>query len=266
VGNIMCHGSVMLRRGAVLEVGGYDEGCARAQDYDLWLRLSRRFDLANLPEVLYRYHVRDRVGDLRPGQEQAAVAGRALLEHWAGLRGAGAEERGWIEGVIAGALRGDGQPDAALRAAEAGLAATGVSREGLLAWLLAVKGVAESTVPVLEVCRRSRLREVGRELLAAGAGAGGGVWLWGAGRHTAWVLEHRSDLGVRIRGVVDDAPIAGGVSGMKVGAPGDLCAGDHVLLSSDRHEEAMWSSSAPHRERGVRVWRMYGGGAGESGA
>ena len=50
--NPFVHSSVMLRREAVLRVGGYDETLPVAQDYDLWMRLSRLARLANLPEPL----------------------------------------------------------------------------------------------------------------------------------------------------------------------------------------------------------------------
>lgn len=38
--NCLTHGSTMLRKKCLLDVGFYDESIARAQDYDLWLRLS----------------------------------------------------------------------------------------------------------------------------------------------------------------------------------------------------------------------------------
>lgn len=50
--NPFCHASVMLRRDVLLSVGGYDESFKFAQDYDMWLRLSERYKVANLPEVL----------------------------------------------------------------------------------------------------------------------------------------------------------------------------------------------------------------------
>jgi hypothetical protein len=42
----------------VLELGGYRDVALQAEDYDLWLRVSERHDLANLPETLieYRFH------------------------------------------------------------------------------------------------------------------------------------------------------------------------------------------------------------------
>jgi glycosyltransferase involved in cell wall biosynthesis len=47
------HGSVMMRREAALQLGGYDERFTCAQDYDLWLRMSEQFKIANLEEPLY---------------------------------------------------------------------------------------------------------------------------------------------------------------------------------------------------------------------
>jgi glycosyltransferase involved in cell wall biosynthesis len=50
--NPFVHSSVMMRRALVQGVGGYDERLLVAQDYDLWMRLSRVTGLANLPDVL----------------------------------------------------------------------------------------------------------------------------------------------------------------------------------------------------------------------
>lgn len=47
------HGSVMMRKEAWEKLGGYDERFKYAQDYDLWLRLSENFKIANLEEPLY---------------------------------------------------------------------------------------------------------------------------------------------------------------------------------------------------------------------
>jgi len=51
--NQFCHGSVMFRRQCLEKVGPYREEFVRAQDYDLWLRISEYYDIANLPEILY---------------------------------------------------------------------------------------------------------------------------------------------------------------------------------------------------------------------
>jgi glycosyltransferase involved in cell wall biosynthesis len=53
--NCMYHPSVMLRRSVVLDAGGYRGAFRNAEDYDLWLRLARRAELANVPKPLLRY-------------------------------------------------------------------------------------------------------------------------------------------------------------------------------------------------------------------
>lgn len=51
------HPSVLMRREAVLDAGGYDPMVEYAEDYDLWVRLSRRWRIANL-ETVYLMHRR----------------------------------------------------------------------------------------------------------------------------------------------------------------------------------------------------------------
>lgn len=55
--NYFIHSSVMLRRSVFDRVGGYSEDRARQppEDYELWSRISREFDVANLPDVLMAY-------------------------------------------------------------------------------------------------------------------------------------------------------------------------------------------------------------------
>jgi glycosyltransferase involved in cell wall biosynthesis len=50
--NPFVHSSVLMRRSAVVQAGGYDPRLFVAQDYDLWMRMSRVTRLANLPEPL----------------------------------------------------------------------------------------------------------------------------------------------------------------------------------------------------------------------
>ena len=50
--NPFVHSSVMMSREAVERAGGYDPALAVAQDYDLWMRMSRITRMANLPEAL----------------------------------------------------------------------------------------------------------------------------------------------------------------------------------------------------------------------
>jgi len=47
------HGTAIVRRAAIVEVGGYNEEYTYAQDYDLWLRLSEVGLIRNLDEYLY---------------------------------------------------------------------------------------------------------------------------------------------------------------------------------------------------------------------
>ena len=53
----LCHPSVMMRRKAVMQVGGYDHRWVYAEDLDLWLRLGEVGRLANLPQVVLFYRV-----------------------------------------------------------------------------------------------------------------------------------------------------------------------------------------------------------------
>lgn len=73
-GNPLCHPSVMYRRQAILDLGGYHGGL-HAEDYDLWLRASRRIDLqfANLPEICLSYRSVSAGGARRSRQAYASV-------------------------------------------------------------------------------------------------------------------------------------------------------------------------------------------------
>jgi CTP:molybdopterin cytidylyltransferase MocA len=51
------HGSMMMRRSGVAAVGGYREAFPVCQDYDLWLRLTSRFDIENLGAALYQWRL-----------------------------------------------------------------------------------------------------------------------------------------------------------------------------------------------------------------
>ncbi|HYE16465.1 MAG TPA: glycosyltransferase family A protein [Pyrinomonadaceae bacterium] len=58
------HSSVMFRRRAFEEAGGYREECAHWEDQDLFLRMTRRGRVVVLPEALvrYRYHASNSTG------------------------------------------------------------------------------------------------------------------------------------------------------------------------------------------------------------
>jgi len=64
--NPFVHSSITMRRDAYERAGGYDANVPVAQDYDLWMRMSRVTRLANLPEVVVvRRLVATRVGIAR---------------------------------------------------------------------------------------------------------------------------------------------------------------------------------------------------------
>ena len=72
--NSFGHGAVMVRREALDKTGPYREAFRLAQDYDLWLRLSERYRVANLPDVLYRMRFSARMASVARNGEQNAYA------------------------------------------------------------------------------------------------------------------------------------------------------------------------------------------------
>lgn len=53
--NCLYHPSVMMRKTSILAIGGYRPEFKNAEDYDLWLRVSEVYQLANIPQPLLRY-------------------------------------------------------------------------------------------------------------------------------------------------------------------------------------------------------------------
>ena len=70
--NCLYHPSVVMRRTEVLPAGGYRGEFKNAEDYELWLRLARIHDFANVPQALSTLQVLARRNDPRP-QVGAAV-------------------------------------------------------------------------------------------------------------------------------------------------------------------------------------------------
>lgn len=56
-GCCILHATVLMRRDCLENVGGYRQELYPAEDYDLWLRLAERFEVANLPESLYQMRI-----------------------------------------------------------------------------------------------------------------------------------------------------------------------------------------------------------------
>jgi glycosyltransferase involved in cell wall biosynthesis len=57
--NQFCHGAAMIRKKTLDTVGMYREFFEYAQDYDLWLRISEKFGVGNLPVFLLQYRESD---------------------------------------------------------------------------------------------------------------------------------------------------------------------------------------------------------------
>ncbi|MBI4722737.1 MAG: glycosyltransferase [Candidatus Stahlbacteria bacterium] len=56
-GNPIAHGSIMFRKECLNTIGGYREKFRYSHDYDLILRIAEHFQIANIPELLYKYRI-----------------------------------------------------------------------------------------------------------------------------------------------------------------------------------------------------------------
>jgi hypothetical protein len=69
--NRLAHGSVIMRRGPVLEAGGYRD-VGPCEDYELWTRLLAHNGVANVPAVLYRHRMAQSGISWRSRERQSA--------------------------------------------------------------------------------------------------------------------------------------------------------------------------------------------------
>lgn len=58
--NDIIHGSVMIKRDVLADIGGYNEFFRYGQDYELWLRLAKQYKIANISAPLYRLRIHNR--------------------------------------------------------------------------------------------------------------------------------------------------------------------------------------------------------------
>lgn len=80
-GNVFTHGAVMFRKDAYNVVGGYDSRFKYAQDYDLWLRLSKVGAVHNLKDRLYCRRVNaGSISGARGGEQSIYAALGALKQ------------------------------------------------------------------------------------------------------------------------------------------------------------------------------------------
>jgi glycosyltransferase involved in cell wall biosynthesis len=84
IANIL-HGAMssgMIRRQAVTEIGVFDEALPAVEDYEFWLRLTRRYRVACVPEPLIRYY--DTALPAQPGMEGEARRSRKVAANLQG--------------------------------------------------------------------------------------------------------------------------------------------------------------------------------------
>lgn len=271
MGNPFAHGSALLRRDAAVAAGGYDESFPRAQDYDLWLRLSERGAIVSARESLYFHRIRHAGQGTEGARVQAVHAARARMAAMSRLRtlrelhgtraDAAMARLHEVMGEVAmgAAFAGD---DRALVAKLIEASGEVPTREAVDAMLWARGDARARSDEAERACFVACVREKWRQMRDEGVRE---VALWGAGRHTVRLLEVLNAAGdtderlgtPRVTRVVDDHA-NGQIGALVIQRPEVLRAGDAVLISSDAHEAAMWERSRSLRDRGVNVYRLYG--------
>lgn len=78
---MVVHGSTMIRRSALDEVGGgYTEEYKTGQDHDLWLRLTEHWDARILDETLYKYRWHEEMASKKDADKQLINSRTALKD------------------------------------------------------------------------------------------------------------------------------------------------------------------------------------------
>jgi glycosyltransferase involved in cell wall biosynthesis len=143
------HTAVLMRRSILEEVGGYRSVIPLAEDYDLWLRVSERYPIVNLPDIVgrYRIHGANESHAIRSG---AASMVRAQAD--AAKRRNESRQPGSVE-------QAEAELSLALWWAEvAARAGTGWRRRERQAWQLARKAARQTRDPVAGAARVRALR------------------------------------------------------------------------------------------------------------
>lgn len=75
--------AVLVRRDAFLKVGGYRPVFMQAEDYDMYMRISDHYELANLKQVVFKYRIHSHQVSIRKREQQAlyilAVPASAII-------------------------------------------------------------------------------------------------------------------------------------------------------------------------------------------
>ncbi len=82
----IAHGSTTFRKICLEKVGTYRAEFKEAEDYDLWLRISEHFDLAIVPEFLYKWRFHIESASISRYSIQSYFAALALQLHKERLR------------------------------------------------------------------------------------------------------------------------------------------------------------------------------------
>lgn len=96
----LIHGSIMARRSALEEAGGYNEFFRYAQDQELWLRLAKDHPIANIPDPLYKHRIHDE-GVYFSRKDESALYGKLARDLVTGQTDPDILEKLEREGVLA---------------------------------------------------------------------------------------------------------------------------------------------------------------------
>lgn len=155
-GDFIVQPAAFFRRSAFEAAGGLDESLHWSMDYDLWLKLARRFPVVYLPRTLAAYRLTGENKTLRGGLGRFQELERLGRRH--GARGLAAANRVEKLGFCrreAARLAGDGRRLAALRVLAEGARAVLVS-PGALVWLARRLRSRAATAPRAPSARRDR--------------------------------------------------------------------------------------------------------------
>jgi hypothetical protein len=94
--------TVVVRRRCLEEVGLFNESLAVSEDFNLWLRIAARWNIALLPEVLVTTHKRPGSLSVRIPAEQRLRNGVAALQHvWSTCADLSSAERDALRNTLA---------------------------------------------------------------------------------------------------------------------------------------------------------------------
>ena len=91
------HPVTMIRKSALMKVGGYNEDMQFAQDYDLWTRLAAVAKFANIPEILFQYRTQSSSASMLSRKKQISFHRNARRTYWQSLPVEKLDEHRWKE-------------------------------------------------------------------------------------------------------------------------------------------------------------------------